>query len=288
MKGLNSSRNGRVRSRQRFGLLAQAGVSIGILYFAIRAYGIDSILRAIAESSNVRSNGLIPIVLLPFVGLFASALKWHVLLADRTMAQSLQLHWAGEFLSLAGIGSLGNDVYKYFRLRARNRVLRDLVTVRLLGSVGGTIAGILAFLGGWTGLGLLVVTVLSLNFSVRVRTLPQLALARFKVLTIAIVQMALVIWLLYLALLEPSSPTVADAAFLGIADLWALALPISYQGVGVREAIFASTGEALQASGVGYLRVAVLLSVSTVLIRLLGIVPFMLSRRDSRQSSQAK
>lgn len=220
---------------------------------------------------------------LPLVGLLGSALKWHVVLADRSFVKALQLHWAGDFLSLAGLGSLGNDVYKFLALRDRAGVVRDIITVRLIGSIGGTLAAVLVAISGRAGVFSVIVAVPILALLLRPFALSQMTLTRLALLAIAVVQMSVVVLLFHLLLLSFSSATVEEAAVLAVADLWAMVLPISYQGIGVREATFSFVGQTLQSSGPTFFLIASLLSTSTVIVRLFGIFPYFHSRRHLRR-----
>lgn len=276
------------RSRQVH-LLMLAGrilIPVVILALLLQSQSFVSMSSVFEAEFTLTFRIVLPIIALPIVGLLANALKWNIILSDSKFLQTLFLHWAGEFVSLAGLGSLGNDAYKFTKLRAERNVVRDIVTIRFVGAIAGTTAAtVIFFTNRFSGFLLVLVVVLFAKFFYRS---PKSLFRDRRVLDLAVVasvQMTVTIFIFLQLFFVFGDARVSHAAALAVIDLWSLILPLTYQGIGVREATFSLVGESMLQSGATYFQVGALVSLSTIAVRLTGIVPYILLMRPSQRNT---
>jgi len=260
-----------------FQILASLAVLVGL--FRVRLVASDDLARMLDHIRSGDWTIVATALSIPVLGLLFASWKWSLSLEGTRFLDVLRLHWAGEFVSLAGPGSLGNDAYKIAVMRSPRRTAGLVVTIRLVGlSVALTLLALVWILGFSLGFGAFFALLISATVFAARRSsskhrwllrLGSVAALNYFVLAIA-----------YAGLLRAAIPM--DLRFslvLLTAEVWATTLPLSYQGVGIREAIFALMGRNAQGIDASIVPLGALLSLTTISVRLLGAIPFFFRKR---------
>lgn len=219
-------------------------------------------------------SGLFTLSLLPLVGLAASSIKWHIASDGNSLRQSIGLHWASEFASLFGLGSLGGDGYKVVTHQDKRGALRKVFTIRTVG-VGVnllllaliiTVESLVAFL--------LLLFAAAVGFCIQRTRLTNFGKVTYKLTLVTLIHVPVASVVLALALGYQIRPSFSSVAALHITSSLASAIPLSYQGVGFREAAFSIVGVAVLGDATDYARLGATLSAITIAVRFLGVIPF--------------
>ena len=224
---------------------------------------------------------------IPLIRLLFAAWKWSLCLDRFRFRDALLLHWAGEFISLAGPGSLGNDAYKVAVLKQPKRTIQLSLGIRLGGLL---VAAVLLTLVSVTDfvLGFALFFACSLALSVLAGAwLKQRAPILLPFLGVAGLNYMVLSFAYFVLIRALTSPTLELSLVLLVAESWATSLPLTYQGIGVREAVFSLLGQGVDSGGISLLPLGALLSITTILVRLAGAVPLLWQLNQGRAAENA-
>lgn len=224
---------------------------------------------------------------IPFISLIFAAWKWSLCLDGFRFRDALLLHWAGDFISLAGPGSIGTDAYKIAVLKQPKRTVQLVLGIRLGGLLVAVVLLILVLAIDFVlGFALFFAGGLALNALVGAR-LKQRTPLLLPFLGVAGLNYMVLSFAYFVLLRALTSPTLELSLVLLVAESWATSLPLTYQGIGVREAVFSLLGQGADSGGMSLLPLGALLSITTILVRLAGVVPLLWQLKLGRAAENA-
>ena len=263
-----------------------ASVSVAILWVLIHQGVLGPPSRWIPDGiALLGTSGFLVLSLLPMAGLASASIKWHIASDGDSLRTSIGLHWASEFASLFGLGSLGGDGYKVVTQEDKRDGLRKVFLIRIVGvGVYLLLLALIITIRSFVALLPISVALTAAVYLYRRRG-TKLGRTAVKLILVTMIHIPVASVVLLLALGHQIGPNFSAVTVLHLAASLASAIPFSYQGVGFREAAFSIVGVAVAGEATDFARLGVTLSAITIAVRLLGVVPF--SSRMS-QTSPAK
>lgn len=232
-------------------------------------------------------SGFALLVLLPVIGIATSSFKWHIATGHTSLRRAAEIHWASEFASLFGLGSIGGDGFKIVIDSDRRAALIRAFTVRTAGILVSFITlALIILLNFWGAIVLLGVFLVPYGIYCSIKRVSRLYYVLIKLALVTTAQTLLSVVVLNRAMRNLVDISLDSVAVLHIVSFIASAIPFTYQGIGAREAAFALVGSQVAGNAAAFASVAGSISVLTILIRLIGIVPFYTSTWRSASRSR--
>ena len=295
-------------------MLLKLCISATIIYYVFSGMNIEKIWL---ELKSVNIFYLIAAGLVLPVSLFFMTLKWKVFLNkyhNVRISELMKTYWASDFINLFAVGTIGSEFYKMFSFRDKKKevLLSSLVDRGYSFVWYGLFSGSLFLLFIYFGnslpslfFGLLLFTFAALFFSFIVVPAISTLISYIKVTHVHFIlsesmrsvlelkKHALYSTLYLFSTLASFSllfyavglPVMAFELLIFIPILAiGVSLPISFQGIGVREYLFLSFASMVGLNPEKILLVAITSFFLMLIYRLFGLMPFLLLNKEHSSS----
>src|SRR3989344_4152082 len=261
-------------------LILKGFISGLILYSIFRKIDIQPIVSTL---KTVDLTALILPFLLLFIIAGLMALKWHIFIRrfspNTTLKNIFITYWASDFMNLLSLGSLGNETYKVLAFKNKTKAILATLADKVLSLIWYCLLVIVFYITNQVALSIILfalaahgLTKLFKIFPKIVREVKESELLLHSIYSLLIIGSRFVANALVFRAVgvnfEPSQ------LFIFIA----VSLPISYQGLGVREYLYLQFAYITGQEPEKVLAVSLLLYVVGLLYKVSGLIPFSFSR----------
>ena len=266
-------------------LILKGFISGLILYSIFRKIDIQPIVSTL---KTVDLTALILPFLLLFIIAGLMALKWHIFIRrfspNTTLKNIFITYWASDFMNLLSLGSLGNETYKVLAFKNKTKAILATLTDKVLSLIWYCLLVIVFYITNQVALSIILfalaahgLTKLFKIFPKIVREVKESELLLHSIYSLLIIGSRFVAnALVFRAVGVDFEP---DQLFIFIAVMIvAVSLPISYQGLGVREYLYLQFAYITGQEPEKVLAVSLLLYVVGLLYKVSGLIPFSFSR----------
>jgi uncharacterized membrane protein YbhN (UPF0104 family) len=274
-----------------------------LLYIILKDLDFSS-LKSLYQNILI---GLIVIIILNLLSFVIMALKWWILVKNHTDKKILRIfnvYWASDFASLFLPGFIGSEAYKIYISKNKTAVFATSMIDRLLSLGIYALLSICLYISYYYNIGysittiffilIVIITVASyksvLKLLIKKTKFNFLKYIRFRKKTlklhillsiIYIFSVAIRVWVIFLFL--GYNLTLDFTLLLSALVVFAVSLPITYQGFGARETVFIFLISTINLSAEIGLAASLMYYFANLSYRLLGAIPFVILKKEIKK-----